>query len=92
MFETADWTHRGEYIAKRDLTPAMADEAIADAARIVINPDRASTSGRSARIIGYSTTAAAILTVIVTEEDGTTWGLNAWKSNTRDQRTYREQE
>lgn len=92
VFEEADWTHRGEYIGKRGLTPAIANEAIADPDRVVINPDPASKTGRSARILGYSITVDAVLAVIVTEEDGVVWGLNAWKANDRDQRTYRGQE
>lgn len=90
VFETADWTHRAEYIvAKHQVFSAWADEAIADPDRVVINPDPASTSGRSVRIIGYSITAQAVLTVIVLDNEGTTFGVNAWKASARDRRLYR---
>ena len=92
MFEAADWSHRGDYIAKHGVTSAQADEAIADPERVVINPDPASKSGRGVRIIGYSTTAQAVLTVIVLDDEGTTHGVNAWKANARDQRLYRGEE
>lgn len=49
VFEAADWTHRGYYILKHGVTPAEADEALADPERLVINPDPASKSGRSVR-------------------------------------------
>ncbi|HJT91928.1 MAG TPA: transposase [Mycobacterium sp.] len=88
----ADWTHRGDYIAKHGVAPVHADEAIGDPDRVVVNPDPASKSGRGVRIIGYSITAQAVLTVIVLDDEGTTWGVNAWKANVRDQRLYRGEE
>lgn len=88
MFDTADWSHRGDYIAKHGVNPVEADETIADPDRVVLNPDPASKSGRGVRIIGYSITAQAILTVIVLDHEGTTIGVNAWKANPKDQRRY----
>jgi hypothetical protein len=55
---------------------------------VVLNPDPTSESGRSARIIGYSAIAQAVLTVIVVDDDGVTYGSNAWKANAKDQRRY----
>ena len=55
---------------------------------MVINPDPASKSGRGVRIIGYSITAHVVLTVIVLDEEGTTYGVNAWKANPKGQRRY----
>ncbi|MGO9155860.1 hypothetical protein [Mycobacterium sp.] len=40
MFETADWSHRGDYIAKHGVTTDEADEALAAPDRVVIKPDR----------------------------------------------------
>jgi len=56
----------------------------------VIEPDYNSTSGRSVRIIGFSQTADALLTLIVVEDDGVTYGVNAWRSSARDRRIYEE--
>lgn len=92
MSEAADWTHRGAYIAKHDVTPTQADEALSDPERVVITPDPASMSGRGVRIIGYSTTALAVLTVIVLDDEGTRFGVNAWKANARDKRIYEGKE
>lgn len=88
MFETADWSHRGGYIAKHGTNPDVANEALADPDRVVINPDPASKSGRSVRVIGFSITAQAVLTVIVIDDAGSTHGVNAWEANARDLRLY----
>lgn len=65
-FENVDWSHRGEYMRRRHgITPAIANDAIHDADRVVIKPDYNSESGRSIRVIGYSSVADAIVTVIV---------------------------
>lgn len=90
MFETADWTHRGEYIAKHGTNPDVANEALADPNRVVINPDPASKSGRSVRVIGFSITAQTVLTVIVIDDAGITHGVNAWEANARDLRLYND--
>jgi uncharacterized DUF497 family protein len=66
VYETADWSHRRDYIvAKHGVTSVEADDALADPYRVVLEPDPASKSGRSVRIIGYSRSAQAVLTVIV---------------------------
>ena len=82
-------SYRRDYIVqKHGVTEDEADEAMADPDRVVLDPDPATTSGRGIRIIGYSITAQAVLTVIVVEEDGVTYGSNAWKANPKDQRRY----
>lgn len=91
MGEGHDWRHRGDYIAKHALTPDVADEAFADPNRLVIDPDPASVSGRIIRIIGWSSASKALIPVIVLPDEGVTWGVNAWPSNTTDQRRYREE-
>ena len=46
----------------------------------------------SARIIGYSTSADHLLSVIaVGDDEGVTYGANGWHSNAKDQRIYREE-
>lgn len=40
-----DWRHRGDYIAKHDMTPQWADEAFADPSRLMTR--RRSQAGRS---------------------------------------------
>lgn len=84
-----DWTHRSDYIQrKHGVTPAQANAALADDNAVVFNPDYNSQSGTSVRTIGMSMSVRAILTVITVEEDGITYGVNAWKANERDRRYY----
>lgn len=72
------------------MTPALADEAVDDPNRLVIDPDPASESGRTVRIIGWSHSLGKVVTVIVLPDGDTVWGVNAWPSNSTDQRRYRE--
>lgn len=91
MFTEVDWSKRGDYIiAKHDVTPAVANEALQDPMRVLIDPDPASKSGDSVRIIGWSQSAGAVLTVIVLNYEGHEYGVNAWHANSTDQRRYRE--
>lgn len=69
-----------------------ANDALADPDALVHVPDPASRAGFSVRTIGYSATFGALLTVITVEEDGTVFGVNAWRSNDSDIRKYERQE
>lgn len=73
---------------KHGTTPEVADDALGDASRVLIDPDYNSTSGESIRIIGYSTLADDIITVIVLEHEGTEHGVNGWSANAKDRRIY----
>jgi uncharacterized DUF497 family protein len=87
----ADWSHRGEYMfRKHGITTEVADEALDDPDRVVLDPDPSSESGRSVRVIGYSPSAAALITVITLDDEGTTYGVNGWRSENTDRRRYRE--
>jgi hypothetical protein len=89
----ADWTHRATYIVERhQITPAQANEALADPAQVVLQPDPASQSGRSIRVIGWSESAESLVTVIVVPDEGILWGANAWRSNALDARRYNAEE
>jgi hypothetical protein len=90
-FERVDWSKRGEYMQhKHGITPEVADDALGDPNRIVVDPDYNSTSGESIRIIGYSTIADDVVTVIVLQHDGTEYGVNGWPANAKDRRIYNE--
>jgi hypothetical protein len=89
VFEHADWSQRGAYMKrKHGITAEVADDALGDANRVVIDPDYNSTSGESIRIIGYSILANDIVTVIVVEHEGTEYGVNGWSANAKDRRIY----
>ena len=89
-----DWQHGADHMhAQHQVTVQQANEALADSDALLFDPDPKSTSGQSARLIGYSPTAAAVLVVIlVRREDrpGSWWGANGWRANSTDRRTYAE--
>ena len=85
-----DWSKRGDYIAKHQVTPEQADEALNDANAVTFDPDYNTISGQQVRTIGYSPSAQTVLSVITLDKEGVVWGVNAWKSNNRDRNYYRE--
>jgi hypothetical protein len=78
--------------SKHQITPAMANEALADPSRLVLDPDPASESGRSVRIVGWSATHGGLVMVIVLEERGHEYGVNGWPVNDVDRGRYRDKE
>ncbi|WP_343576396.1 transposase [Mycobacterium sp.] len=85
-----DWSKRGDYIAKHGTTPEQADEALNDANAVIFDPDYNTKSGRQVRTLGYSPSAQAVLSVITLDKGDVVWGVNAWQSNSRDRRYYRQ--
>lgn len=77
---------RGErYPGAVGIEPGWTLEAFADPHRIVRDPDPVSRSG-AVRIIGFSSSAGFVLTVIVDAADGA--GITAWKTSGADLRAY----
>lgn len=66
-----DWMHGAEHMrAEHQVTVVEANEALADADARLFDPDPKGNSGASARVIGYSPTAVAVLVVtLVRRED-----------------------
>jgi hypothetical protein len=89
-----DRTHGAEHMQTRHhITPDEADEAVADIDAVWFEPDPNSQSGRSVRVIGYSHSRRAVLTVIlVHRDDGGYWGANGWEASTADRRRYEKGE
>jgi uncharacterized DUF497 family protein len=87
---TVDWTKRGEYLAKHGVTITQASEALTDPDAVVFDPDYNSRTGEGVRTIGFSPSAASVMTVITYVMDGVTHGASAWKSNSRDRRHYHQ--
>jgi hypothetical protein len=94
-FVDVDWRHGAEHMwLQHEVSAEQADEALEDVDSIVAFPDPKSRSGRSARVIGYSPSAGALLTVILVrraDESGLWWGATGWRSNGADRRIYWEQ-
>jgi uncharacterized DUF497 family protein len=87
----ADWAHRGDYIvAKHDVTPEQANEALDDPNAVIFDPDYNTNSGKSLRTIGYSPSKREVLTVITLKLPSIVYGASAWKSNSRDRRYYQQ--
>jgi hypothetical protein len=87
VFERVDWSLRGAYMEQRHgITPKVANDALGDANRVVIDPAYNSTTGRSVRIIGFSVIADDIVTAIVLADEGFEYGVNGWVANEKDRR------
>lgn len=87
-----DWTYGAQHMwDNHKVATAEADEAVNDIDAVWFDPDPASRSNRSVRVIGYSHSRRAILTVILVRSDEDIYyGANGWESNPTDQRRYRE--
>ncbi len=87
-----DWTHGAQHMWERHkVSVGEADEAVSDVDAVWFDPDPASRSGRSVRVIGYSHSRRAVVTVIlVPAGEGAYWGANGWESSPADRRRYRE--
>lgn len=75
------------YPGATDIEPAQTQEAAADPDRIVREPDPKSHRNYI-RLIGYSPSAAAVLTVIARPSDH--GGVTVWVTTGADLRTYRQ--
>jgi len=71
-----------------DIEPEWSLEAAADPARVVRAPDPKSRGGLYIRLVGYSSGAGFVLTVIIDPEDSS--GVTAWKTRGTDLRHYLE--
>ncbi|HZJ07733.1 MAG TPA: hypothetical protein VFD59_20060 [Nocardioidaceae bacterium] len=73
-----------------EVTPAEAAEAIEDIGAVWYEPDPASKSGFTSRVVGYSHSRVRVLCVIVLPIDDGYEGINAWPANSTYRRIYRE--
>ena len=84
-----DWGKRADYTgARHGVSADWADEAVDERNAVWQVPDPASQSGLSVRVIGYSPSARAVLTVIFVSADTDPGGV----SNQQDQILYREEQ
>lgn len=66
-----------------------AEDATDDPVAIVSDPDPRS-GPPIVRIVGYSSTAGFVITVVCERKGGELWGVTAWKTSGRERRTYWE--
>ncbi len=88
-----DWSYGAEHMWTRHrVNVAEAHEALFDVDRVWLDPDPKSRSEDSIRVIGYSPSRRAILTVILVRDPKVPWlwGANGWPSNSTDRRKYNE--
>ena len=94
MVFDVDWQHGAEHMwVTHNVSVLEAGEALADVDAQLFDPDPKGTSGASARVLGYSRTAQAVLVVILVhreDKSGAWWGANGWRANSTDRRLYRE--
>ena len=86
-----DWTHGAAHMWEgHRVTVEEANEALADSSAVVSDPDPKSKSGESIRVIGYSESRRALVTVILVRDAAVPWlwGANGWPSNVADRRSY----
>ena len=69
-----DWSHGAAHTwDHHQVSVEQANEALADVDGVWFDPDPKSTSGQSARVIGYSHTATAVLVVILVHRETGGW-------------------
>jgi hypothetical protein len=102
--ETVDWQHRADYIRQQSLRKKQANEFDVEpewATETALDPrglvgDGGSDSGETVKVVGYSSGAGRVLTVLLMPKDrppdGDWWGVNAWSANSTDERKYRRRE
>lgn len=75
------------------VTVDEANEALSDTNQAWIEPDPISTSGQTLRVVGYCSSRAELLVVILRRSDkapGVLFGLNSWPANEKYRRIYEE--
>lgn len=78
------------YPGALNIEPAWTEEVLADPDMLAAEPDPKSRI-RAGRFIGYSVSAAAVLTLVAwRDEDGELHGINAWKTRRAELRRYEE--
>ena len=91
MRESVDWGLAEQHMWRRHrVLSSWAQQAWEDPSALVVDPDPASRSGRSIRVIGYSHGAQAILVVILVKADDHFVAASAWRANASHQRRYVE--
>jgi hypothetical protein len=86
--DEVDWSLQRESIRKYNISQGPIDEVQSDPDRIEIRPAGGGGGTGVYRIVGYSQTARAVLTLSVVEVNGTVRGVNVDKANAEEIRRY----
>jgi len=74
-----------------DIEPAWTGVAVDDPDRIVDEPDPQSAYANSVRLVGYSPSAATVITVVALRDpQGVLHGASAWRTTCKPRRQYWE--
>jgi len=91
MHEVIDCTAAVQHIWDRHrILAEWVEQACADADRVILDPDPASRSGRSVRIVGFSSGYGYPITVVAVRRSDRLVVASAWPANSKDRRTYLE--
>ncbi len=89
MDEEIDWTFAEEHMWSSHMIVApWVIEGAQDPRRLVVNPDPASHSGTSLRVLGFSPSAGRVLAVVLVRHEGQLFAASAWLANTTQTRRY----
>lgn len=84
-------TRSQRYADAVDIEPEWTVEALNDPDRIADEPDLLSAHANSVRVVGYSHSAAMLITVVaLRDRHGVLHGATAWHTTGRQRRQYRE--
>ena len=89
MDEEIDWTFAEEHMwSSHMVVLPWAIEAVRDKRSVVFEPDPASHSGTSMRVLGFSPSAGRVLAVIIVRYEGRLLAASAWSANATQTRHY----
>lgn len=92
MSQDVDWSHAEQHMwLQHRVLLSWAQQAWEDPTALVVDPDPASRSGRSIRVIGYSPGARAVLVLILVKDEGRLVAASSWRANASHQRRYVEE-
>ncbi|MGH3788826.1 MAG: hypothetical protein ACRDRG_20275 [Pseudonocardiaceae bacterium] len=84
-------TRSQRYPGATDIEPEWTVEVVNDPDRTVGEPDTHSAHANSVRVVGYSETAAMVITVVaIRDQQGTLRGASAWPTTGSTRREYWE--
>jgi uncharacterized DUF497 family protein len=94
MTQRVTWTDEAaqHMLSGHGVTVAQATEALADPDALTFDPDPASKSGESVRVVGFCASRGEVITVILLHDGADYAGVNGWVAKSgRDRTAYNAQ-